>query len=83
MEDRRKSPRTISRAPGRIVVDGVAHPCIIHDRSTTGARLTKFGDLKLPHYFKLQLKPDDAALVECWLIWADGKQAGVSFTKPA
>ena len=37
--EKRRSPRELLRAPGCIVVEGVEYPCVIHDRSVTGAGL--------------------------------------------
>jgi hypothetical protein len=54
---------------------------MIHDRSVTGARLKDFR-LTLPAEFTLRLVPQSSLAIRCWLIWQDGSEAGVSFTKP-
>lgn len=80
--DRRSLPRDILHTPAKIVVEGVAQDCVIHDQSKVGARLTNFGALKLPESFMLQVGKDNAVAVRAWLIWQDETQAGVTFIKP-
>jgi len=79
MKDRRTAKRYALDRPGRILIDGVSHKCMIYDKSKSGARLIRFGDLKLPQQFLVQA---DSAAQPCWLIWQADGEAGVSFTRP-
>ena len=79
LRDRRKAELYVLQVPGSIVIDAAAYPCTIYDKSKTGARLIKFGDIKLPPQFLMQ---GPSAAQPCWLIWQTDKEAGVSFSKP-
>lgn len=79
MRDRRKAERYVLQVPGHIVIDGMAYPCTVYDKSKTGARLIKFGDIELPSQFLIQA---NSAAQPCWLIWQTDQEAGVSFSKP-
>lgn len=80
MSMKRRGPTGPSlQTPGEIILAGVSHGCKIFDRSKTGARLAEFGDLKLPPTFLLRSEAKTSEQ-QCWLIWQEDDEAGVSFT---
>ena len=80
MRNRRIATRHVLQEPGRIVIAGTPHICTVYDKSKTGARLMKFGNLELPPSFVLQ--HGGTAAQPCWLIWQAEGEAGVSFSQP-
>src|SRR4030088_757910 len=44
---RHRRPGSSLQTPGQIILAGESHGCMIFDKSKTGARLAKFGALKL------------------------------------
>lgn len=80
MRDRRSYERYVLKVPGQIVINGTAHPCTIYDKSKTGARLIRFGNIPLPQQFAIQA---DGVAQQCWLIWHVDREAGVTFIEPA
>ena len=82
MQDRRKAQRYVMQAPGRIVIRDAVYPCTIYDRSRTGVRLIKYGQLQLPSTFSVEMDGKDQQK-PCWLIWQADAEAGVSFDEPA
>jgi hypothetical protein len=79
MRERRSSERYVLKVPGYIVINGTAHPCIIYDKSKTGARLIRFGNIPLPQQFAIQV---EGTVQQCWLIWQMDREAGVAFSEP-
>jgi len=69
------------RFPGSILFEGEDHPCVILERSLTGAVLADFGALILPDTFMLRLGPTNSFCVRCWVISQDGTEARVSFVR--
>ena len=61
--------------------EGEEHPCVILDRSLTGARLAHFGAISLPDTFILRLGPKNSICVRCWVVSQNEKEASVSFVK--
>ena len=51
MRERRSSERYVLKVPGYIILNGATHPCTIYDKSKTGARLIRFGNIPLPKQF--------------------------------
>jgi hypothetical protein len=80
MAERRKSRRYVLEKAGHIIIGAESHKCVVYDRSITGARLVRYGNLKLPKIFLLDVglkKP-----LPCWLIWQAEGEAGVAFEEP-
>ena len=81
MRDRRKAERYVMQAPGRIVIQDAVYPCTIYDRSRSGVRLIKYGQLQLPSTFAIEMD-GNGQRQPCWLIWHADDEAGVSFEAP-
>jgi hypothetical protein len=80
MRNRRKTQRYVLEKAGHILISETVHKCVVYDRSTTGARLIRYGNLILPQQFLLDIGHKTPQ--RCWLIWQAEGEAGVAFKKP-
>ena len=64
---------------GVLKIDEAFYPCQVSDMTVTGARLLLDHLMDLPDTFTLQLTLAGKVVRPCYLIWQEGKEAGVSF----
>src|SRR3954470_18624554 len=79
--ERRQTPRVEWNTPARIRVSGRARtfPCIVHDLSNSGARITAANVKTLPDRFLLELDEGGARQRDCLVRWRTKSELGVSF----
>ena len=79
--ERRKSPRVEWNTPARIRLRGVSGtlPCVVHNLSNTGARITAPNILSLPGEFTLELSRAGGRSRNCRVIWRTKSELGVEF----
>lgn len=83
--ERRKAPRVESNTPARIRLPGRPRtlPCIVHNLSSTGARITAENCMALPDRFSLELAEGGARDRDCLVRWRTKSGLGVSFVNVA
>ena len=64
---------------GLLKIDEAYYPCQAYDMTVTGARLILDHPMDLPDTFTLQLTLAGQVVRPCYLIWQEGREAGVSF----
>ena len=84
--ERRKHPRVEWNTPGRIRLHGdpvVTLPCVVHNLSNTGARITAPKIATLPAEFTLVLSSGAGKVRDCRVIWRSTADLGVEFVAAA
>ena len=81
--DRRKSKRAprLSHAALVSLTDVVILDCMLHDISSTGARMWVEDPELVPDYFKLKV-PGAPLIPRCRVRWRSGNELGVEFFGP-
>jgi len=79
--ERREVPRVEWNTPAHIRLPGRSRalPCIVHDLSNTGARITAANVKTLPDRFALELAKGSANQRNCLVRWRTKSELGVSF----
>jgi len=79
---RRVSPRTAVAYPATFgtLSSATRSPCRIIDISSGGARLRLYADIAPDT--KIRLSLPGARLVDAYIVWADGREAGCRFDTP-
>ena len=75
----RPNPQAFKHA-GYLKIEETYYPCEVYDMTVTGARLIlDHLIMDLPNTFTLQLTLAGQVVRPCYLIWQEGREAGVSF----
>ncbi len=69
--------------PGWLTLDGgfAARPCMVHNMSASGAKITIDDSNALPGKLKLAFSRDSRTGRNCEVVWRRGKSLGVRFTR--
>lgn len=78
-EERRLDLRRVIQIPGRVLIDGIVHRCVVTNISATGARIELESSVALPEKFILDLTQNGLVLRSCILKHQDENSAGVGF----
>jgi PilZ domain len=80
---KKREARKSLRQSGWITFDGgfAARPCVVHDLSSTGARITIDDPNMLPARLRLAFARDARTGRNCEVVWRRGKSAGVKFVR--
>ena len=68
-----------SRHKGFLKIDQAFYHCQVFEMTSTGARVILDQLMDLPETFTLQLTLAGQVVRPCYLIWQEGRVAGVSF----
>ena len=74
----RLSTRALNHV-GFLKIDEAFYPCQVYDVTVTGARMILDTPMELQDTFTLQLTLGGQVVRPCFLIWQEGREAGVSF----
>ena len=66
---------------GFLKIDEAFYSCRVYDMTVTGAHVTLDHLMNLPDTFTLQLSLAGPVVRQCYLIWQEGHEAGVSFER--
>ena len=64
---------------GYLKIDQAFYPCHVYEMTSTGARVILDHLMDLPDTFTLHLTLAGQVVRPCYLIWKEGRVAGVSF----
>jgi hypothetical protein len=83
--ERRKNIRVEWNTPARIRLHNSRDslPCVVHDLSNTGARITMPDTAKVSNQFTLELSPDGKRVRVCRVVWRTSAELGVEFIASA
>jgi PilZ domain-containing protein len=81
--NKKRAARKSLQQPGWISFEGgfAARPCVVHDMSATGAKITIEDPNSLPGKLRLALSRDARTGRSCEVVWRRGKSAGVKFVR--
>jgi hypothetical protein len=80
---KKRETRKSLRQSGWITMEGgfAARPCVVHDISTTGAKVTIDDPNTLPAKLKLAFSRDARTGRKCEVVWRRGKSVGIKFVR--
>jgi hypothetical protein len=80
---KKRETRKSLQQPGWIALEGgfAARPCVVHDMSSTGAKITIEDPNSLPGKLRLALSRDARTGRRCEVVWRRGKAVGVRFVR--
>jgi hypothetical protein len=80
---KKREVRKSLRQPGWITLDGgfAARRCVVHNMSSTGARITIDDPNMLPAKLRLAFTRDARTGRPCEVVWRRGKSVGVKFVR--
>jgi hypothetical protein len=80
---RKREARKSLRQPGWITLDGgfAARPCVVHDISSAGAKITLEDSSVLSGRLRLAFARDARTGRNCEVVWHRGKSFGVKFVR--
>ena len=80
---KKRETRKSVQQPGWITLDGgfAARPCVVHDLSSTGAKVTVDDPNVLPGKLRLAMSRDARTGRSCEVVWRRGKTVGVKFVR--
>ena len=80
---KKREVRKSLRQPGWITLDGgfAARPCVVHNMSSTGAKITIDDPNMLPAKLRLAFTRDARTGRPCEVVWRRGKSVGVKFVR--
>ena len=80
---KKREVRKSLRQPGWITLDGgfAARPCVVHDISSTGAKITVDDPNVLPAKLRLAFTRDARTGRNCEVVWRSGKSVGIRFVR--
>src|SRR5437667_11406326 len=83
--ERRKNTRVEWNTPARIRLHNSRGglPCVVHNLSNTGARITMPDTAKVADQFTLELSPDGKRVRVCRVVWRMHSELGVEFIASA
>ncbi len=80
---KKREARKSIRQPGWITLDGgfAMRPCVVHDLSSTGAKITLDDPNVLPAKLRLAFSRDARTGRNCEVVWRRGKSVGIKFVR--
>jgi len=80
---KKRETRKSVQQPGWITLDGgfAARPCVVHDLSSTGAKVTVDDPNVLPGKLRLAMSRDARTGRSCEVVWRRGKTVGIKFVR--
>jgi hypothetical protein len=80
---KKREVRKSLRQPGWITLEGgfAARPCVVHNMSSTGAKITLEDPNMLPAKLRLAFTRDARTGRPCEVVWRRGKSVGVKFVR--
>jgi hypothetical protein len=80
---KKREARKSLRQPGWITLEGgfAARQCVVHDISSTGAKITIDDPNVLPARLRLAFVRDARTGRNCEVVWRRGKSVGVKFVR--
>ena len=80
---KKREVRKSLRQPGWITLDGgfAARRCVVHNMSSTGAKITIDDPNMLPAKLRLAFTRDARTGRPCEVVWRRGKSVGVRFVR--
>jgi hypothetical protein len=80
---KKRDVRKSLRQPGWITLDGgfAARRCVVHNMSSTGAKITIDDPNMLPAKLRLAFTRDARTGRPCEVVWRRGKSVGVKFVR--
>ena len=80
---KKREVRKSLRQPGWITLEGgfAARPCVVHNMSSTGAKITIDDPNMLPAKLRLAFTRDARTGRACEVVWRRGKSVGVKFVR--
>jgi hypothetical protein len=80
---KKREMRKSLRQPGWITLDGgfAARRCVVHNMSSTGAKITIDDPNMLPAKLRLAFTRDARTGRPCEVVWRRGKSVGVKFVR--
>jgi hypothetical protein len=80
---KKREVRKSLRQPGWITLEGgfAARPCVVHNMSSTGAKITLDDPNMLPAKLRLAFTRDARTGRPCEVVWRRGKSVGVKFVR--
>jgi hypothetical protein len=80
---KKREARKSLQQPGWITLDGgfAARPCLVHDLSSSGAKVTIEDPNTLPAKLRLALSRDARTGRRCEVVWRRGRTVGVRFVQ--
>ncbi|MEO8320924.1 MAG: PilZ domain-containing protein [Bradyrhizobium sp.] len=81
--DKKRAARKSVSQPGWITLEGgfAARPCVVHNMSATGAKVTIEDPNSLPTKLRLAFSRDARTGRPCEVVWRRGKSVGVKFVR--
>jgi hypothetical protein len=79
----KRDARKSLHQPGWITLDGgfAARPCLVHNMSASGAKITIEDSNPLPAKLKLAFSRDARTGRNCEVVWRRGKSVGIKFVR--
>ena len=80
---KKRDARKSLQRPGWITLEGgfAARRCVVHNMSTTGAKITVDDPNMLPARLRLAFARDARTGRKCEVVWRRGKLAGIKFVR--
>jgi len=80
---KKREARKSLHQPGWITLEGgfAARKCVVHDMSTTGAKITIDDPNMLPAKLRLAFTRDARTGRNCEVVWRRGKSVGIRFVR--
>ena len=80
---KKRESRKSLQQPGWITLEGgfAARPCVVHDMSSTGAKITLTDPNVLPARLRLAFARDARTGRKCEVVWRRGKTVGIKFVR--
>ena len=80
---KKREVRKSLRQPGWITLEGgfAARPCVVHNMSSTGAKIIIDDPNMLPAKLRLAFTRDARTGRPCEVVWRRGKSVGVKFVR--
>ena len=81
--NKKRAVRKSVHQPGWISFEGgfAARPCVVHDLSSTGAKITIDDRNTLPAKLRLAFSRDAKKGRNCEVVWRRGRSVGVKFVR--
>jgi hypothetical protein len=83
LTNKKRETRKSLRQPGWITLEGgfAARQCVVHDISSTGAKVTIDDPNTLPAKLRLAFSRDARTGRPCEVVWRRGKSVGIKFVR--
>jgi hypothetical protein len=80
---KKRETRKSLHQPGWITLEGgfAARQCVVHDMSTSGAKVTIEDPNTLPAKLRLAFSRDARTGRNCEVVWRQGKSVGIRFVR--